>query len=90
MVETKGVGGNLISQKREFTIAKSGEQVLGEATDEPTPKLTLTTTPSPTSSVLTKTPTTAPPVSGSNLNNLTMVSVLFIVIGLGLFFYGLL
>ncbi len=88
-VETRGVGGNLISQRREFTVAKSGEQVLGEATDEPTPQPTLTSTPSPSvAKTITSSPT--PPVSGSNLNNLTIASILFIVIGLGLFFYGLL
>lgn len=89
-VKTTEVGGNVVTQKRQFTIAKSGEQVLGEATDEPTPVPTSTIAPTPISSFITKTPTPTPPVSGFNLNNLTVVSIFFIVVGLSLFFYGLL
>lgn len=82
--------------ERKFTVVKSGEQVMGEATGEPT----LTLSPSPTSALTaTETPITYPspteiqvtsqlsptePISGSNFNKLMIGSTSLVIIGLGL------
>ncbi len=93
-VIVKGSDGNDIVERRIFTIAKSGEQVLGEATDEPTPQitqLTPTQTPTPTPQTISQaTPTPQPPVSGSSFFYLTLTSITFIALGLGLFFISFL
>lgn len=78
---TKNKQGEEVQIKRNFFIAKSGEQVLGDATPEPT----LTTGPTPTQQ-----PTSAPiqsptePVSGSNFNGFMLSSASLIIIGLGI------
>jgi len=66
--------------KRQFIIAKSGEQVLGEATAEPT----LTTElPTPTTGQFF-TPTSVPPTPGISNNFLVVVSSSLVIFGLGI------
>ena len=79
-VITKDEKGEEIKLTRQFTIAKSGEQVLGDATPEPTLTGQPVATESPTPADLT--PTT--PRSGFNPAPLTAVSSVLIVIGLGI------
>lgn len=92
---TQGKDKKTVTLKRSFSIAKSGEQVLGEATEEATPTVVLpTSTPSPVLSVTTTPdyspyPTTeltpTPPVSGSLLIPYSMiVSGSLILLGLGI------
>lgn len=73
---------------RKFTIAKSGEQVMGEATSSPTPTdivPTATTAPTaaPTQAVL-PTAETTPPVTGSSPNFIFIAATSVMVLGLGL------
>lgn len=77
-VTLKAVGGDGKEQiiTKRFSIAKSGEQVMGEATGSATP--TLTATPSPT------TPT--PPVTGFSINYMMFASVILMTFGLGMLF----
>lgn len=86
--------GKKVQITRTFTIAKSGEQVMGIATGSATPKLT----PSPTivspthvptkvassSPTLILTLTKAPPDSGSSILPYALGSLSFIILGLGL------
>ena len=60
-VTSKDERGGKVTVQRNFTIAKSGEQVLGVATGEPTlvPTATIVPTVVPTSSQTTVTPTVA-------------------------------
>ncbi len=84
-----GAGGTAQTQKRTFTVAKSGESVLGEATAEPTLQATQSPTPTTTTTAAaTITPT--PPVSGSNFFYLTLSSIALIAVGLSILIYGLL
>lgn len=78
--------GNKITKEQPFSIAKSGEQVLGEATAEPT--LEPTTAPisaptiEPTGDINQYiTPTASPPTSGFNNSWLVIVSSLFMLLG---------
>lgn len=79
--------GKQIEIKREFTIAKNGEQVLGEATDEstlsPTSTVVLTPTVVPTAENQFFTPTPAIPKTGANNNLLMIISASLIVVGFG-------
>lgn len=92
---SKGDGGKQILITRNFTIAKSGEQVvLGEATGEATPTLIPATTVPTT--ILTSVPTSvatasayptvipSTPVTGPNALPLIAGSGLLILVGLGL------
>ncbi len=89
-VTAKDRQGKEVLLKRTFTIIKSGEQVLGNATPEAEPTIELTTptptadpTPQPTSAIM-NTPTPAPPVSGANTNILIIGSFSAIILGIGI------
>ncbi len=85
-VKTKDTDGNEKILTRNFSIAKSGEQVLGEATAS----ATLSATPNPTvasSAPTLLTPT--PPVSGTNPLLLVFSSLSLITIGLWLLVFSL-
>lgn len=91
LVKTSDNEGRELVIRRIFTIAKSGEQVLGEATDEPTLSPTLTptaiATASPTpSNVYDATPTSTSsgvPVSGSNIFPYILAAGALIIAGVG-------
>ncbi|MDH7476414.1 MAG: fibronectin type III domain-containing protein [Microgenomates group bacterium] len=88
VVLTKDSDGKEVKLTRFFTIAKSGEQVMGEATAEPTPTEIITTSPTeipqstPTPILLTNTP--VPPVTGETNNFLIITSTSIIILGIGL------
>jgi hypothetical protein len=69
---------------RNFSIAKSGEQVLGEATGAATP----TASPSPASIVAVST-TPSPPITGGNISFLTFSSLSLITVGMWLLVFTL-
>lgn len=79
-VKTPDTDGKDKELTRTFTIAKSGEQVLGEATGSATP----TASPSPT---LATTP--SPPVSGANISLVAFSSLSLITVGLWLLVFAL-
>lgn len=82
-VKTKDSGGKDLVRTRNFTIAKSGEKVLGEAT----PEATATLVPSPTqaaTSAATITPSTTPPVTGGSFFYIALSSLMLILLGIGL------
>ena len=82
---TKNSKGEEIKLTRQFTIAKSGEQVLGDATPESTLTSVPTLSPTtiiPTSTITTTTPT--PPTSGFSPLPMTIISGGMIIIGLGI------
>lgn len=94
-IKTNNGKGKAVIKEREFVIAKSGEQVLGEATGSaniisPTPTIFL---PSPTNSpshngrTITVSPqsTSKTPISGFDVSKLSIVSASLITLGLGLF-----
>ncbi len=94
-LKTKDEKGKNIQLVRIFTIIKSGEQVLGQATSEATPTLSLPTstpppsitafstpTASPTASLLSLTPT--PPTSGSDVAPIALGSASLVIVGLGI------
>jgi len=71
-----------IKVRRRFSIAKSGEQVLGEASGEPT-----IITPSPTSTVAPTVPlsvTPTQPVSGSSFKGYILTGTSLLILGAGL------
>jgi hypothetical protein len=84
-VETRNALGEPVVLSRSFTILKSGEAVLGDATGSatltptqiPTPEVTATASPT----VVTAIPT--PPVTGFSVLPFTILSVVLIVIGAG-------
>jgi len=92
-VTTKNKEGQEIRLSRKFSIAKSGEQVLGEATAEATPTLiptvaptiapTLYSTPSITTSSAT---TITPPTSGFSFLPIAIGSASLVIVGLGILF----
>lgn len=94
LVKTSDNEGKELVIRRTFTIAKSGEQVLGEATDEPTlsptltPTLIASTSATPTTSnVYDATPTSTSssniPVSGSNILPYILGAGALIIAGVG-------
>lgn len=97
IVDTTDEFGRNVTLSSTFTILKSGEAVLGEATDSatltptaspsesntPTPQEALSSTPTPTSALGTPTPTPTPPQTGINILPLTVLSVILIVVGAG-------
>lgn len=92
-VKTKDSEGKEVKLTRNFTIAKSGEVVLGEATAEATPTFAPTATPlltlTPTifvTSSLTQTPTDSitPPTSGLNIIPVSVASASLIILGIGI------
>lgn len=82
-VSTKDASGQTTTVVRNFSIAKSGEQVLGSATPEATPiaiaSPTIAINPSSTSSAQT-----TPPVSGQSPLPYILSSASLIILGLGL------
>lgn len=83
-IETLDNQGKTYTLTRSFTILKSGEAVLGDATGSatltpPLPTIEVTATPSPT-----LVPSSTPPISGINVLPLSLVSLLLIVIGAGI------
>ncbi len=83
VLQTKNTNGKTLSKARNFTIAKSGEQVLGEATNSATPTITNI----PTATVQpTFLPTVKPtaPVSGGNITYIGLSSAALVLLGLGL------
>jgi len=84
-LEAKNSEGNQITKTRNFTIAKSGEQVLGEATPEATPT-TIGPLPTPTiiaATTVVPTSTPKPPVTGGGLYFFTLASLTLVTLGLG-------
>jgi len=85
-IKTTDREGNTVTIERKFIIAKNGEQVLGEATAEPS----ITSppdTPTPTTQVYftpTKALTPKPPVSGGNISVPLVGAASFIIVGIGL------
>lgn len=83
-IETTDSTGRKIMLTRTFVILKSGESVLGDATDSasvtpsPSPSPTATATPTLT------TPTSTPPVTGVSMVPLSLLSLVLIVIGAGI------
>ncbi len=91
-IETFDTLGNSVSMSRSFTILKSGEAVLGDATGSATitPSINVTATPSaqptlePTLVFATSTATSTPPVSGGSVLPFTILSLVLLVIGAGI------
>lgn len=91
-IETLDTLGNSVTMSRIFTILKSGEAVLGDATGSATitPSVVLTATPSaqptiePTIIFATSTATTTPPVTGGSVLPFTILSLVLLVIGAGI------
>lgn len=83
--------GKIIEKHRSFTIAKSGEQVLGESTPSAittTPEATLTIEPTqiPTQAVVSPSPTI--PVSGNSTMYMWVASIAFIILGFSLIIFS--
>jgi hypothetical protein len=83
--------GNEVEKKRSFTIAKSGEQVLGESTPsaimstpEPTESPTLEPTAIPTQSAVSPSPTI--PASGNSAMYMWIASIALVIVGFSLVF----
>lgn len=91
-IETFDTLGNSVTMTRSFTILKSGEAVLGDATGSATitPTIVITATPSaqptvePTIIFATSTATTTPPVTGGSVLPFTILSLVLLVIGAGI------
>lgn len=85
-LNTKDQAGSEITKERKFTIAKSGERVLGEATGAATPSISptaqTTVTPLPTTQLLPSQPP-PPPVSGGNISYLLLPSLSLVILGIG-------
>ncbi|MBI4225821.1 fibronectin type III domain-containing protein [Candidatus Roizmanbacteria bacterium] len=91
-VTTKDLNGKVVQLTRKFSIAKSGEQVLGEATAEATPTFTptgiptVTPMPFPSPTIFPiKSPTISitPPTSGIDIIPVSAASVSLIILGIG-------
>lgn len=90
-VTTKNKDGQEVRLSRKFSIAKSGEQVLGEATAEATPTLIPTVAPTiiptfySTPYVTTSSATTiTPPTSGLSFMPIALGSASLVIVGLGI------
>ncbi|MCL4374402.1 fibronectin type III domain-containing protein [Patescibacteria group bacterium] len=84
---TKDQAGKEVTVIHQFTIAKSGEQVLGEATGEAQPTITMavTVTATPTAIALVSPSLSAtPPVTGVSQNLWFIGSIALTVVGAGL------
>lgn len=80
-----------INKSRSFTIAKGGEQVLGESTPSaititPEPSPTISPTPIPT--IATSTPQPTIPVSGNSAIYMWVASIAFIILGFSLILFA--
>lgn len=83
--------GKKIEKQRSFTIAKSGEQVLGESTPSaitttPTATPTIESTQTPTQAVAPPSPTI--PVSGNSAMYMWVASIAFIILGFSLIIFS--
>lgn len=81
--------GNKIEKKRSFTIAKSGEQVLGESTPSAitvTPEPTASPTLEPTQPIPSPSPTI--PVSGNSAIYMWIASIALVAVGFGLILFS--
>ncbi len=84
-------GGVSINKSRSFTIAKGGEQVLGESTPS---AITITTEPTPTlaptliPTIATASPQPTIPVSGNSAIYMWVASIAFIILGFSLIFFA--
>lgn len=88
-MRTKDYNNKNVSLSKTFTIAKSGEQVLGQATAEAYPTLSRVATLIPTvqkeiSPTQLVSPTPSSPVTGFNSSLITIASGTFIILGLAL------
>lgn len=88
VVTTADDRGQILTLTRAFTILKSGESVLGDATGEGelTPTLSPTATPVATlvpTTVATSSATPTPPVTGFSILPIALVSIVIIAIGAG-------
>jgi len=90
-VTTQNEGGSPVALERTFSIEKSGESVLGDAT----PSATLTPVASPTAELITETPmptevlpTLVPslPQTGNNILPFGIISMMLVIIGAGMIF----
>ncbi len=90
-ITTQNEAGGQIALKRTFSIEKSGESVLGDAT----PSATLTPVASPTAELITETPaptevlpTLVPslPQTGNNILPFGIISMMLVIIGAGMIF----
>ncbi len=89
-VITSDENGAQTTLTRSFTIAKSGEEVLGEATIAATPTMIPTGQPTPLPTYAQISPTIAtsgasptPPVTGSSITQLVIIAASFIIVGAG-------
>lgn len=85
-MKTENEQGGEVLITRNFSIAKSGEQVLGTATPEASPTLVIPTMSSLTPTTETESaPTTTPPVTGQTQTiRLFLISAVALIIGAGL------
>ncbi|MBI3620020.1 hypothetical protein HY214_02650 [Candidatus Roizmanbacteria bacterium] len=81
-METTDELGKEVTRVRHFTIAKSGEQVLGTATPEASPTLSLPVQSATPTAVISR--TTTPPVTGANIFPLVETSAALILVGMGI------
>lgn len=80
-----------VNKSRSFTIAKGGEQVLGESTPSAitiTPEATPTLEPTIIPTIITATPEPTIPVSGNSAIYMWVASIGFIVLGLSLILFA--
>ena len=92
-MQLKGLNkvGVKISKSRSFTIAKGGEQVLGESTPS---AITITTEPTPTlaptliPTIATASPQPTIPVSGNSALYMWVASIAFIILGFSLILFA--
>lgn len=87
-IETTDDRGQAVTLTRAFTILKSGESVLGDATGEGelTPTVSPTATPEATlipTMIATASATPSPPVSGMSILPIALLSIVIIAIGAG-------
>ena len=88
-ITTKDEKGKNVELTRKFMIAKSGEQVLGEATAGATATVTPSPSPSPvlsptSISTLPVTESASPPVPGMDIGPMGAASASLIILGLGI------
>ncbi|OGK24333.1 hypothetical protein A3C24_02220 [Candidatus Roizmanbacteria bacterium RIFCSPHIGHO2_02_FULL_37_24] len=87
-VITEDNTGSKLALNRTFTILKSGEAVLGSATPSGTitPQIfpTIAPTALPSLSPIQLTPTSPPPVTGSNITSFAIFSVALVLFGAGM------
>ena len=87
-VETFDAQGKLVTLSRSFTILKSGEAVLGDATGSatitPDPTATPSAEPTLEPTIVFASSSATPPVSGASILPFTLLSLVLLVIGAGI------